>query len=192
MLRLPVAAVRTFAIAGVALATLAFGSRMRADHIARQKLQTENFDIGFHKPKGFEELWHGPQALFVYLDPTTGLFYRGSVNQVVADFNPTPTMNSDALAAQMVSNTRANMPGWKGVVLDSVTTSAVDWRLVRREGGGKCVVSAFGVRGNTTAMVSLVGVGKNIPRIDAEMDSFRAFLRTITFDKADLSKRFIE
>lgn len=192
MPRLPANAVRAFIISGVTISVLTYGSWLRADHAKSLALQTENFDVIFAKPRGFKELWHGPQALFAYQDPSTGLRYRGSVNQVVADFNPTPLLTSDGLAEQMVSNTTANMPGWKGVVLDSVPTSSVAWRLVRREGQGKCVISAFGVRGNTTAMVSLVGAGKEVRHIESQMDTFRDFLRTISFDKADLSKRYIQ
>lgn len=190
MARLPAAPIRALIVVGVIVGGLTYGSRLRADHELNQIRMTENFELGFAKPTGWRELWHGPQALFVYQDPKTGLRYRGSVNQVVAEFNPTPSMTSDALAEQMVSNTKANMPGWNGIVLDSVATSAVDWRLVRREGQGKCVVSAFGVRGNTTAMVSLVGAGKETRHVAAHMGSFREFLRTLTFDKADLTKRY--
>lgn len=190
MARLPVVAIRMLVIAGAVLGTFTYASRWRADHDRDQRRLTENFELGFRKPAGYRELWHGPQALFVFQDPATGLRYRGSVNQVVADFNPTPSLTSDKLAEQMVSNTEANMPGWKGAVLDSVATDAVDWRLVRREGPGRCVVSAFGVRGNTTAMVSLVGRGKEIDQIVAHMPVFRRFLRTLTFDKTDFSTRY--
>ena len=187
MARVPGVVVRAVVIVGIAVFALTYGSRLRAEHDRRQAESTENFRIGYEKPPGWKELWHGPQALFVYQHPQTGVKFRASVNQVVSEFNPTPNMTSDSIAHQMVENTKANMPGWDGVVLDVVNTPAVDWRLVRREGQGRCVVSAFGVRGNTTAMVSLVAAGDSeMKHVDATMPRFREFLQSLTFTKTDM------
>ncbi|MGV3615799.1 MAG: hypothetical protein ACO1SV_10740 [Fimbriimonas sp.] len=195
MPRIPATVAKGFVatgVIGVIAVALVYGSRLRAEHREAQTRSIENFELSYAKPDGWKEVGHGPQALFVYQDPESGVRFRGSVNQVVAEFNPTPTLTSDGLARQMVSNTKENMPGWNGVVLEALETPTVGWRLVRRFGQGKCVVSAFGVRGNTTAMVSMVADGKNVDQIEAKMPHFREFLQTVKFSKADLASRFPE
>jgi hypothetical protein len=150
---------------------------------------TLNFALTYPKSmSGWRPREHGPQTLFLYEQPNTGLLLRGAVNQMVSDVNPTPNLDRDNLAQLMVDNTHDNMPGWTAVVEDKVDAKGTSFRLVRRSQRGQVVVTAFAVKGNTTVLISLSGRDQHVADVDKGMDDFRKFISSLALTKTDLSR----
>ena len=147
-----------------------------------------NYVISYpHPPIGWKEIPHGPQTLFLYQQFGTRVLINGGINQMVADGNPTPELDTDHLADRLVELTRANMPGWVAEKMGEVPALGTKFRLVRRFQKGLTVVTAFAVRGNTTVLISLSGRDTHVPDVEKDMNQFRQFLSNVKLTRTDLS-----
>jgi len=160
---------------------IAAGGYYRTAHDRNQRDSIKNYTMGWTPPVGWKELPHGPQTLFLYRHPKSDLVIRGAVTNIVADINPTPDLDSDGIARHLLEVTEENMPGWKGEMLDEVKGDGTTFRLVRRGKSDRTVVSAFSVRGNCTAVITIAGTGKDAPKVERHMADFRAWLGDVRF-----------
>jgi len=140
-----------------------------------------NFAIEYGKPDGWKTIPHSPQTLFLFRHPETNLLMRGAQNQVVSDVNPTPDMHSEGVANFYIDTTKQNMKDWTAKKIESVEGRDVEFHLIDRARKGKRVISAFGVKGNTTLIVSLSGNDDEVDAIDAALPDFRKYLASIEF-----------
>ncbi len=113
---------------------------------------------------------------FVYRHPERNLRVQGVVNRVEANYNPTPELGADTLAKGYVRNTRQNMPTFQASDLGTVQGRDLDFRVVSRQGPQRAMLCGFAVRGNTTVIVSLIGVGKDKNLVDRYEPMFRKYL----------------
>jgi hypothetical protein len=141
-----------------------------------------NFKLGYDLPTGWKELPHSPQTLFFCEDPKTKVKLRGAVNQVVADYNPTPELDRDGLTQQFADITTDHL-GWKATILDTVSFDGGSYRLIRRETTDRIVVSAIAVRGNTTVLMGISGIGEAKKQVDGQIPFFKRYLATTSLEK---------
>jgi hypothetical protein len=176
----------TILAVGAALTTVAVLYANRA----AQRDDTKNYRVGYQVELPWKEVPHGPQTLFLYRHPDSNLLLRGAVNQVVSDINPTPELGTNGLADLYIDLTKQNQKDWSAEKLDRIEAQGVDFQLIRRERKGKVVITAFGVRGNTTLVVSLSGNEKETRHIDGQLPGFREFLSSVSFTETNLNRRF--
>ncbi|CAN5447578.1 hypothetical protein BH11ARM2_BH11ARM2_34040 [soil metagenome] len=166
-------------------ALLAVGA---TQYVSHQKAAHEEsvavYDIKWEKPTGWNVMPHSPQSLFLFRDPHTNLLIRGASNQIIADSNPTPELDSEGLADYYLATTQQNMPGWTAEKIAGDEGQGVKFALLRRQRDDKTVVTAFGVRGNTTLVVTLSGNGKEQKEIAATESAFREGLHHISLKRA--------
>lgn len=141
----------------------------------------KNYRLAYSIPTGWRELPHSPEALFLYLNPKSHLLMRGAMNDVQDVENPTPGLDRDATAKWMIDITSENLKDWKGEMLDTVDGHEISFRLVKRSGPGKCVVTAVAVRGNTTIMVTMSADQRELKEVDPALPAFRQYLTTLSF-----------
>src|SRR5579862_2692834 len=100
-------AVPALALVGSAIAWRMHQKTADADSV-------KNYEIRWPHPSGWNILPHGPQTLFKFQDPKTKLVIRGAANQMVADVNPTPDLDTDGIADYYNDRTDENMKdqGW--------------------------------------------------------------------------------
>ena len=149
---------------------------------------SSNYELVMQNPEGWEAVPHGPQTLFLYRNPKSGLYLRGAQSQIVAEFNPTPDETNDSIAQFYVDRTHENLKEWTAVVTDKVQARNGSYQIIDRQRNGKRVVSAFGVQGNSTFIVSLSGNGQDVKKIDGALPWFHDFLANTDFRKVDYQK----
>jgi len=173
-----------FAIAAVAVGGYVTWSQ------ERQRVDARNYTVTYESPKNWKKMPKGPQTLFLYKDPKSGLLLRGAQNQVIAELNPTPELDGPGLVSYYLERTETSLKGWTAKALDSVDGINVKFHLLRRERQGKVVLSAFGVRGNTTFIVTLSGNDEEAKQIDDYgMKFLRDYLGTIEFSQAERDEK---
>jgi hypothetical protein len=146
---------------------------------------TRNYKIVWKAPAQSKEVPHGPQTLFLYRHDKHRDLLRGAQNQVVSEVNPTPDMDSRRLAQFYIERTDENLKEWSAEDIGQAPGKNVNFHLIHRKRKGKSVVTAFGVNGNTTLIVSLSSTEPKRPEIsDARLDEFRKYLATIEFEPA--------
>jgi predicted RNA-binding protein with PUA-like domain len=145
-----------------------------------------NYEVSHERPAGWKAIEHGPQTLFLYKDPVTHLLLRGAINQVVSEVNPTPELQTDSIAQYYIDRTAENQPEWTAKRLPDVDSNGVRFSMIEREKAGKCVVTAFVVKGNTTFMASVSGNNEETKAIEAELPHFREFLAKISLNRTFL------
>ncbi len=178
MARLPAVVVRGAVLSCCALGAISYSTQWRKSYEQEKRDSIRNYQLVFQKPAGWKELPHGPQTLFIYECPKTGLLYRGSINNIVADINPTPGMTGDRIADTLLVNTRENMPGWSGERIHGENTEVGEWGFVQRKGQGKIVVSAFASKGNSTLVIAMVADQPKLHKaVDGQMPHFREFVK---------------
>ncbi|RYG36447.1 hypothetical protein EON81_09700 [bacterium] len=158
-------------------------------HESDRKDSIAVYKIAWEEPKGWQSLEHSPQSLFLFQHPTTKLLIRGASNQVIADHNPTPALDSEGLAEYYMQATAENMPEWKAERIAGEKGDGVPFCLLKRTREGKTVVSAFGVRGNTTLIVTLSANGKEQKDVERAESIFRESLRHISFKRTEFASR---
>jgi hypothetical protein len=170
-----------FSVAALFLiATATFISKRTTE--ARQE-DRSNFSLKYSRPAGWtEELHHNPQTLFSYIDGRTKVSLRGSINQVIFDENPTPELDRDGLTTHF-ANVTVDHLGWAAKILDIVNCPGGSYRIIRRETTDRIIVSGIAVRGNTTVIVTLSGIGGAKKSVDAHLPFFREFLATTSLEK---------
>ncbi|MFZ4508902.1 MAG: hypothetical protein ACOYON_14530 [Fimbriimonas sp.] len=160
------------------LATVAVGFAISQFQRVHES-STANYDFRWEKPEGFVARPHGPHSIYLYEHEKNGVMFIGAVNRVYSEVNPTPDLHTDGIAQFYVDRTHENQKGWSAKTLEKVHGKDIDFRIVRREGPDKVVVTAFGVKGNTTVMLSMTAnVGKT-QYIDGLMPTFRNFLTKV-------------
>lgn len=182
MSRLEPKRVRVFGFAFLALAVILPAGLWRKSNASALEEARTNFKLGYVLPQGWKELPHSPQTLFFCVDPASDVKLRGAVNQIVADYNPTPELDRDGLTQQFADITTDNL-GWKAKILDTVDFDGGSYRLIRRETVDRVVISAIAVRGNTTVMMGLSGIGKAKTHVDGQLPFFRKYLATTSLAK---------
>ncbi|MDX2065257.1 MAG: hypothetical protein SFX74_05890 [Fimbriimonadaceae bacterium] len=146
---------------------------------------TRNYRIVWKQPSGSKAMPHGPQTLFLYRNEKHGYLLRGAQNQIVAEVNPTPDLDSKRLAQYYIDRTDENLKEWTAVDIGKSPGKNVNFHLIHRKRKDKTVVTAFGVSGNTTLIVSLSSTEPTRPEIsEARIAEFRDYLATIEFQPA--------
>jgi hypothetical protein len=107
---------------------------------------------------------------------------RGAQNQVIDETNPTPDLDRDQLANDFADVTRSNLH-WDAEILGVVPCGGSSYRLIRRTAKDRTVVSAICVKGNTTFVITMLGMGEARFKIDAEMPTFEKLLRTSSLEE---------
>jgi len=149
---------------------------------------SRNYLLQYAKPDGWQSAPHGPQTLFRYIDPKTDVSIRGAANQMVAEVNPSPDLDTDHIADFYIDRTEESMPGWKAEKLASIKAkSGQVFSLIRRGTKDRTVVTAYTVKGNTTILVSLFGMNKAKPFVDSELPFFEGFIASLGLQEKDLS-----
>jgi hypothetical protein len=173
---------RVLAWVGVTIAVVAPAVAWRSNTQRSGAEAALNYKLNFSKPDGWTERPHSPQSLFVYANPD-GVTMKGGHMQVVDAQNPTPDMDRDALSNNFADITRENL-GWKVTMGDVIECDGGSYRLLRRVGGDRTIVSAVSVRGNTTVLVTLSAIGKSQKHIDEAMPDFLGCLKASRFTLA--------
>ena len=146
---------------------------------------SSNYQLIRPEPVGWEPVPHGPQTLFLYRNPKNGLLLRGAQSQIVAEINPTPDDTNDTVAQYYIDRTHENLKQWTASKTDKVQAKNGSYQLIDRKRDGKRVVSAFGVLGNSTFIVSLSGNGKEVESIDSTLPWFHEYLARTDFQKVE-------
>jgi len=146
-----------------------------------------NYAITYPHPTEWKELHHSPQTLFLFQNSKTHLLLRGAVNQIISDINPSPDMQADQLADYYMARTAENMPDWTGAKIGRVKGPDTTFSLIKRERKGKCVVTGYAVKGNTTFMVTLSANEGELKDIEPAMNDFRGFVSQIRLTEKDMS-----
>jgi hypothetical protein len=154
-------------------------------YLRNQQGDSSNYRLESKNPVGWTAVPHGPQTLFLYRDPTTGILLRGAHNQIVAEFNPTPGDSKESVAQYYIDRTNDNLKEWTAKMSESVNAKGGSFQLIDREKKGKRVVTAFGVRGNSTFIVSISANGKEVGKIDGKLPWFKQFLSEVEFQPFD-------
>jgi hypothetical protein len=176
--------VRIVLYGGLAIAFVAFlYSNVLKDSMADAK----TYRLKHERPLRWQELPPTPLVLFLYEDPLTKDTIRGSVNSVVADRVALPELDTNGIANHMIQVTESNLPGWKAKMLKDVSAGPLRYRIVRREKEGRCVITAFAVKGNTTVLISLAASGSKAANLeDRHLPFFEKFLAQTTLVPNDL------
>ncbi|HWD37488.1 MAG TPA: hypothetical protein VG944_01450 [Fimbriimonas sp.] len=156
-------------------------------HAYREKEDSKNFQPHFVIPGSWKAMPHGPQTLFKYQDPSNRLIFRGAVNQIISPVNPTPELDTDGIAQFYIDRTEQSMPGWTAAKAGVVNAKGLKFDLIRRERQDRIVVTAYAVRGNTTLLITLFGLGKAKPFVDSNMPEFQNFLQSFSLNEKDMS-----
>jgi hypothetical protein len=106
---------------------------------------------------------------------------------MVADVNPTPELDTDGIADYYKDRTDENMRDWKATKLGAVAGQDVPFAVIRRSTKDRVIVTAYAVRGNTTVLVSLIGLRKAMAQVDPNMAMFDAFLGKLSLTEKDMS-----
>ncbi len=178
---------RKRAFSSVALAAILIGPALlwrKVDADAKAESAT-NFDLTYTMPNGWVKKKHSAQALFLYKDPKTKITMRGAASNIISEENPTPELDRDGLTKQFADVTTKNL-GWKVEILDVVPFSGGTYRLIRRETFDRIVVTGIAVRGNTTILITLLGIGKAKEHIDGHIPKFREYLASTRFTKSSM------
>lgn len=137
---------------------------------------TSNYEILFPRPANWEAMPHAPFTQFLFEHKQTRSQIRGATNRIVSDVNPTPDLDEDGLAKYYLATTAENQPEWKAERLPDMRSKELRFSAIRRTRGDKIVVTAFTVRGNTTAIVSLAVSEPYLDRYDELLQEFKTFL----------------
>lgn len=178
---------RPFAFAAVGVPVIAaafFGAKTK---MLNPYMDNANYRVQWEQPTGWKEEQHGPQTLFLYR-ANSGVLLRGAVNQIVAEYNPTPELHTDALADYYIDRTHENMPDWSAKKLGWVDAGNTRFRLIWRERKDKTVVTAYAVKGNTTLMVSLSGNGKEKGAVERQLRDFERYISTISLQQENMGE----
>lgn len=134
---------------------------------------SEVYGVEYAKPAGWNEGVPGPFTLFVFRHPEGKGTIRGSINEVHANVNPTPELDTNGIADHFVDITKSNMPQWKALRLDDINGRQERFSLIRRSRDDRTIYTAYCTKGNTTVVVSLSGIGKAAKTVDDALPDFR-------------------
>jgi len=148
----------------------------------------KNYVLSYAKPDGWKSAPHGPQTLFKYVDPKTDVCIRGAANQMVAEVNPSPELDTDGIADYYIDRTHESMPGWTAAKLGTVMMrNKQPFELISRGTGDRTVITAYAVKGNTTILITLFGMNRAQRYVEGELPFFEQYLATLSLQEKDLS-----
>jgi len=134
---------------------------------------SEVYGVEYSKPAGWKEGVPGPFTLFIFRHPEGKGTIRGSINEVHANVNPTPELDTNGIADHFIDITKNNMPQWKATRLEDIRGRAERFSLIRRARDDRTIYTAYCSKGNTTVVVSLSGIGKQAKGVDDLLPDFR-------------------
>jgi hypothetical protein len=145
-----------------------------------------NYTLEWSAPAGWKEARMSPMALFRYKHPKEETYIRCSLNQNVGDL-PSLHRTPDSLADFQLETTEQNQKGWTGKRLTDIQTDILEFALLRREQPSQVVVTAFGIKDNTTIMVSLTAAGKKASQqVEAAMPELEKLLKGLQLKRIQL------
>lgn len=166
----------TIALAAIAIGAIGYAYHWRVKSVDDAK----NYQLVFDLPDGWKKMPLTPGMAFIFQNKASHISMRGAVNNMVAEYNPTPDMDAQAIIGQYVTITEQNLTGWHYQMLQPVLAHGTEFKLIRRWTDTRCVVSAVAVQGNTTVIIALVGADKYKSHVDEGMDDFRNYLATLS------------
>jgi hypothetical protein len=172
---------KLYGLGAVALLTIVPAWMWSENKKKAKVVDASNYTLEYPKPDGWVEYPAGMQTLFIYKHPKLKITLRGSQSQIVSDENPTPELDRDGLTEQFADVTRDNL-GWKADVLGTVDCKGSSFRLIRRETVDRTVITGIAVRGNTTILITLIGVGEGQKNVDGTLPMFKTFLADTSLD----------
>lgn len=140
---------------------------------------SSNYSIQYDAPAGWVQLSPGQLTLFRYKHPKHEVFLQGFQDQIVHERLTDPELDANGLANYYLDVTRENLKEWTGKRMSDYKGGTMLFSMIRREKPGKVVYLAFATKGNTTLGVSLYASGKHIPKAEALIDDYRAFLASV-------------
>jgi hypothetical protein len=157
---------------------------------------TENYAISYSRSlDGWKNLPITPQALFAFEKPRKDFILRGSVSQVVAELNPTPDIDTNAIAQFYIDRTHENMPTWSAERVNDLQGHNERFSVIERQSKAHTVITAFAVKGNTTLMISISTKSEDKKVAQEAMGELGKYLRTVTLTQQDMgggSKAFAQ
>jgi hypothetical protein len=151
-----------------------------------------NYEVVFIKPSGWMEIPKNPNTLLLVRHPQTQDLIRCSETQVVADHNPEPDVDTEAIVKRTVSNAQSNQPEWKTSRLPAYDNGRVQFELFCKRGANKTIVIAMAVRGNTTLLASISNTGARAAVLERDYRPFLDFLATFDLRPTDKWDRLHE
>lgn len=110
---------------------------------------------------------------------------RCARNESVAAVRTEPLVDSDVLAAHFVALTRERFPGWKAALAPAIVGPALVASVADRSAPDRRVVTAFVVRGNSTYVFTLCGVGSAKDRVQEHVPQFRSWVAAARLERVN-------
>lgn len=174
-----------------AVAIISGASKYRQGQEQARIESTANYDLDFDVPKGYHGVPKPPQLLFAFNSDVHDFRLRGAITRIIADYNPSPDLDRDGIASQMAETTTAGLKGWDAKMLDVVEANGITFRLLRRNGPNIHVVNAFGVKGNTTVMITFSAEKDKGREFDQSLPWFKEYLAGLTVHRTERFKNII-
>jgi hypothetical protein len=170
---------RFLGLSALAIAAIVPTVVWRSAHDRAHHENSLNYRLSYSMPTGWKAVEHSPQTMFQFKNGD-GVMIKAGKSQIVDDENPTPELDRDTLSENFASMTRSNL-GWQAAMGDVIEFNGGSYRLIRREGKDRTIISAVAVRGNTTVIITLAAIGPAKSHVDEALPSFRDFLGNTKF-----------
>ena len=151
-----------------------------------------NYEVIYTKPAGWREIPKNPNTLLLVRHPQTQDLIRCSETQVVADHNPEPDVDTEAIVQRTVLNAQSNQPEWKTSRLPAYDNGRIEFQLFRKRSANKTIVIAMAVKGNTTLLASISNTGPRAAVLAKDYRPFLDFLASFDFRQTDKWDRLHE
>lgn len=175
-------ALRSVLLLGLSGLALMLAARYRSNHEERVQDAVRNYEMRVIVPETWKPVPHSPMLRFAYNLPNAPVRITGALSRFEMDENPTADVDAVAMAEDSVRATTDRMANWVAHRIGPVEGKNTTFELVRRSRGEHHMVVAYAVKGNTTALVSLV-TDASPKMLDDQMPTFRRFLETTVFDE---------
>lgn len=171
------------AVGGLVLVGAGVGYRFAT---ANKNTDFRNYEVGYQKLSGWNEIPHSPNTLLLMQHPKTNALLRCAATQVISESNPEPDMDAVNMVKRVVRNARDNQPEWKTEHLEKFDNGKVHFELFRKSNKSKTIVAAMAVRGNTTVLISISGTGEHAKVMaDGNYQPLLDFLGTVDLKVTD-------
>ncbi len=177
---------RLFNLGLVGLVTIALGTLYVVR--ASQPGDVNTYFMSYEALPGWTVMPHAPLLVFQLHDETSGLDILGADQRTESDINPSPDVDTAKFADNLVSITRTGLTGWTAERIGSVKTAHAEFELVRRGTTDRQILCACCVKGNSTVMISLVGLGPSMSKVDDNTAAFKEFLKSVRLSPAAIAK----
>lgn len=132
-----------------------------------------NFVVIAPNPRGWLPLRPGPMTVSMYQHPVTGVTMRCARNATVAQTCTDPDLDGNALATQFIRLTRERLKGWSAVEAEAIIGNRWIAPVADRLAPDRRVLTAFLVRGNSTYIFTLCGIGGSKEKVEEHIAQFR-------------------